>query len=63
MLKKIIIALAAVGTISCAQQQAFDPASIKDSTDEIAHVEPLSWWVGMKTPSAAYGSWTGNLRI
>ena len=50
MLKKIIIALAAVGTISCAQQQAFDPASIKDSTDEIAHVEPLSWWVGMKTP-------------
>ncbi len=50
MLKKITIALAAVGTISCAQQQAFDPASIKDSTDEIAHVEPLSWWVGMKTP-------------
>lgn len=50
MLKKIIIALAAVGTISCAQQQSFDPASIKDSTDEIAHVEPLSWWVGMKTP-------------
>lgn len=50
MLKKIIIALAAVGTISCAQQPSFDPASIKDSTDEIAHVEPLSWWVGMKTP-------------
>ena len=50
MLKNIIMTLAAAGAVSCAHQPSFDPTSTKDATDEIAHVEPLSWWVGMKTP-------------
>ena len=29
----------------------FDPASVADADDvQVAHVEPLSWWTGMKTP-------------
>ncbi len=29
----------------------FDPSSVADATpQQLAHVEPLSWWVGMKTP-------------
>ena len=50
MLKNIIMTLVAAGAVSCAQQPSFDPTSTKDVTDEISHVEPLSWWVGMKTP-------------
>ena len=34
--------------VACAH---FDPASVPDAPDgAIAHVEPLSWWTGMKCP-------------
>lgn len=45
--------IAVAGFLSCSDggQTAFDPSSVADATDEqIAHVEPLSWWVGMQTP-------------
>ncbi len=50
MLKRIIMTLAAAGAVSCAQQQTIDISQIADAGEEITHVEPLSWWVGMKTP-------------
>lgn len=50
MLKQVIMTLVAAGAISCVQPKAFDPSSIADAQGEISHVEPLSWWVGMKTP-------------
>ena len=29
----------------------FDPAKVADAdATQVAHVEPLSWWTGMKTP-------------
>ncbi len=38
----------AVFTLACAQ---FKPADVPDAPDgAIAHVEPLSWWTGMKCP-------------
>ena len=49
VMKKIIIALAAVALAACSGP-AFDPASVADATTEqVTRVEPLSWWVGMKT--------------
>ena len=48
-MKKIIIALAAVAMAACSGT-AFDPASVADATEQqVTRVEPLSWWVGMKT--------------
>jgi len=43
------MAAAALAFTACFSD--FDPASVADATPEqVAHVEPLSWWVGMKTP-------------
>ena len=48
-MKKIIIALAAVAMAACSGT-AFNPASVADATEQqVTRVEPLSWWVGMKT--------------
>lgn len=44
------IILFAVATSSCATAPTFDPASVEDAADRVTRVEPLSWWVGMKTP-------------
>ena len=36
---------------ACSPKATFDPASVADATKEqVTRVEPLSWWVGMKTP-------------
>ena len=48
-MKKIVIALAASALAACSGP-AFDPTSVPDATTEqVTRVEPLSWWVGMKT--------------
>lgn len=49
ILSFFIIALA-VAASSCATAPSFDPASVEDAADRVSRVEPLSWWVGMKTP-------------
>ena len=49
-MKKLLILFAALGLCSCAQNATFDPNTVADSTNQIARVEPLSWWTGMKTP-------------
>ncbi|MCM1151609.1 MAG: glycoside hydrolase family 13 protein [Alistipes sp.] len=36
--------------LSCSDAPKFDPAAIEDAGARIAHVEPLSWWTGMRTP-------------
>ena len=49
MKKFISIAIAAVALASC-QGPAFDPSTVADATaEQVTRVEPLSWWVGMKT--------------
>ena len=49
IMKKIIMALAAVAMAACSGP-AFDPAAVADATaQQVTRVEPLSWWVGMKT--------------
>ena len=50
MLKKIIMAISIAGVMSCSGGPVFDPSLIPDADDRIQRVEPLSWWVGMKTP-------------
>jgi len=50
MLKKIIMAMSIVGAVSCGGGAAFDPSVTPDAGDKVQRVEPLSWWVGMKTP-------------
>ena len=50
MIKRIIAAIAVLALAACTSQPAFDPASVADATSEqVTRVEPLSWWVGMKT--------------
>ena len=49
-MKKILISLLTVALLAACQGPAFDPASVADATSEqVTRVEPLSWWVGMKT--------------
>ena len=49
-MKKIIIATAVIALAACSGKPAFDPASVADATAaQVTRVEPLSWWVGMKT--------------
>ena len=50
-MKKILITLTAIALAACTTRPAFDPASVADATSEqVARVEPLSWWTGMKMP-------------
>ena len=49
-MKKIIIATAVIALAACSGKPAFDPASVADATaEQVTRVEPLSWWVGLKT--------------
>lgn len=50
MLRNIIMSIAVAGLVSCAGDAVSDLATIHDAGDRIDRVEPLSWWVGMKTP-------------
>ena len=49
-MKKFLIFFAVLGAVACSNNSSFDPNSVADANDKIARVEPLSWWVGMKTP-------------
>ena len=43
--------IAASAMLAACGQAAFDPATVADASfNQINRVEPLSWWVGMKTP-------------
>lgn len=43
--------LLTVGAVSCtAPRAAFDADAVADAAGEVARVEPLSWWTGMRTP-------------
>ena len=49
-MNRIITAIATAVLLAACSTPAFDPASVADATKEqVARVEPLSWWVGMKT--------------
>ena len=49
-MKRIIIAIAVIALAACSGKPAFDPATVSDATaEQVTRVEPLSWWVGMKT--------------
>ncbi len=49
-MKRILLAIAVVAVAACSGKPAFDPGSVADATSEqVTRVEPLSWWVGMKT--------------
>ena len=39
-----------MAVISCNSVPQFDPRSVGDAGARVARVEPLSWWVGMRTP-------------
>ncbi|MDE5695593.1 MAG: cyclomaltodextrinase N-terminal domain-containing protein, partial [Alistipes sp.] len=39
-----------MAAISCNSVPQFDPQSVGDAGARVARVEPLSWWVGMRTP-------------
>lgn len=48
---KRLISLAAIAALLASCAGDFDPSTIADANeDQICRVEPLSWWVGMKTP-------------
>ena len=49
-MRNIFIAIAAALLMAACTATSFDPASVADATaDQVTRVEPLSWWVGMKT--------------
>ena len=49
-MKRIIAAIATSVLLAACSAPSFDPASVADATkDQVTRVEPLSWWVGMKT--------------
>ena len=49
-MKRILSVIVAVALAACSGKPAFDPATVADATQEqVTRVEPLSWWVGMKT--------------
>ena len=49
-MKRILSVIAVVALAACSGKPAFDPATVADATSEqVTRVEPLSWWVGMKT--------------
>lgn len=39
-----------MAALSCNSVPAFDPAGVDDAGARVSRVEPLSWWVGMRTP-------------
>ena len=49
-MKKLIIALTTIAALASCGAPSFDPAAVADATkQQVTRVEPLSWWVGMKT--------------
>lgn len=51
MIKHIMTVLAIAGITACSGRNNFNPDSVPDADGgQVMRVEPLSWWVGMKTP-------------
>lgn len=50
LLRNIIMSIAVTALVACTGNNAFNPASTPDAGSRVERVEPLSWWVGMKTP-------------
>ena len=49
-MNRVITAIATAVLLAAYSTPSFDPASVADATQEqVTRVEPLSWWVGMKT--------------
>ena len=49
-MKKFFISIAIILLASCAGP-SFDPSTVADASgQQVARVEPLSWWTGMKMP-------------
>ena len=49
-MRKLAIASIAAALLAACSGPAFDPATVADaSKEQVTRVEPLSWWVGMKT--------------
>ena len=50
-MKRVFEIMTAVMLTACAGNTAFVPDSVSDADlTQVSRVEPLSWWVGMKTP-------------
>ena len=50
-MKKLVLAVAIAAAVICGCRESFDPSTVSDATpQQVLRVEPLSWWVGMKTP-------------
>ena len=50
MIKKAISIIATAALLAACSGPAFNPAEVADATcQQVTRVEPLSWWVGMKT--------------
>ena len=49
-MKKVLISLLTIAALAACQGPAFDPSTVADATaEQVTRVEPLSWWVGLKT--------------
>ena len=48
--RRIAVLFLAVELIFGCSTKTFDPAGVNDAGEKVTRVEPLSWWVGMKTP-------------
>lgn len=49
-IKHLLIPFVAMATISCASATQVEVETIANAEERVMRVEPLSWWVGMKTP-------------
>ena len=51
MKKSLLALMASLALAACGGPAPADPANLENaSPNQVARVEPLSWWVGMKTP-------------
>ena len=48
--KQLIIPFVAMAAISCASASQVDVTVVPEAEGRVTRLEPLSWWVGMKTP-------------
>ena len=48
--KQLIIPFVAMAAISCASASQVDVTAVPEAEGRVTRLEPLSWWVGMKTP-------------
>ena len=50
-MKKVLTMIATTAMLASCAHSSFDPSTVADADiNQIDRVEPLSWWIGMKTP-------------